>query len=187
MSQIAIKGATTGTGVFTLESPATNTDRTLILPDEAGTVLTSATSGVPVNGPTFRVEKNASQNPLSINAWNKVVWDSNETWDVGGCFDTANNRFQPSLAGYYQINTALELSYNTGGATAWSAAFYKNGVEYGTNVYEAGSVANITLSDMVYMNGSSDYVEVFLRPNGGSLVGVYQGSSFSASLVRSAT
>lgn len=45
MSNIAIKGATTGTGVFTLESPATNTDRTLVLPDEAGTVLTTA--GVP--------------------------------------------------------------------------------------------------------------------------------------------
>ena len=42
MSNIAIKGADTGTGVFTLESPATNTDRTLTLPDEAGTVLTSA-------------------------------------------------------------------------------------------------------------------------------------------------
>ena len=47
MSNIAIKGATTGTGVFTLESPATNTDRTLILPDEAGTVLTTA--GVPAS------------------------------------------------------------------------------------------------------------------------------------------
>ena len=42
MSNIAIKGATTGTGTFTIESPATNTDRTLTLPDEAGTVLTSA-------------------------------------------------------------------------------------------------------------------------------------------------
>ena len=47
MSNIAIKGATTGTGVFTLESPATNTDRTLVLPDEAGTVLTTA--GVPAS------------------------------------------------------------------------------------------------------------------------------------------
>lgn len=41
MSNIAIKGADTGTGVFTLESPATNTDRTLVLPDEAGTLLTT--------------------------------------------------------------------------------------------------------------------------------------------------
>jgi len=47
MSKVAIKGAATGTGVFTLESPATNTDRTLVLPDEAGTVLTTA--GVPAS------------------------------------------------------------------------------------------------------------------------------------------
>jgi len=47
MSNIAIKGADTGTGVFTLESPATNTNRTLVLPDEAGTVLTTA--GVPAS------------------------------------------------------------------------------------------------------------------------------------------
>jgi len=50
MSNIAIKGATTGTGVFTLESPATNTDRTLVLPDEAGTVLTSASDLTGVTG-----------------------------------------------------------------------------------------------------------------------------------------
>ena len=47
MSKVAIKGATTGTGVFTLESPATNTDRTLVLPDEAGTIITTA--GVPAS------------------------------------------------------------------------------------------------------------------------------------------
>ncbi len=47
MSKISIQGASTGTGVFTLASPATNTDRTLVLPDEAGTVLTSA--GVPAS------------------------------------------------------------------------------------------------------------------------------------------
>jgi hypothetical protein len=44
MSKVAIKGATTGTGTFTIESPATNTDRTLVLPDNAGTVLTSASA-----------------------------------------------------------------------------------------------------------------------------------------------
>ena len=47
MSKVAIQGSATGTGVFTLASPATNTDRTLVLPDEAGTVLTSA--GVPAS------------------------------------------------------------------------------------------------------------------------------------------
>jgi hypothetical protein len=47
MSNIAIQGGATGTAVFTIESPTTNTNRTLTLPDEAGTVLTSA--GVPTS------------------------------------------------------------------------------------------------------------------------------------------
>jgi hypothetical protein len=44
MSKISITPNASGTGVFTISSPATNTDRTLTLPDEAGTVLTSASS-----------------------------------------------------------------------------------------------------------------------------------------------
>lgn len=39
MSVIAISGNASGTGVFTIASPATNTNRTLTLPDAAGTVL----------------------------------------------------------------------------------------------------------------------------------------------------
>ena len=45
MSKIAIKGNESGTATFTIEAPATNTDRTFELPDEAGKVLTNATPG----------------------------------------------------------------------------------------------------------------------------------------------
>ena len=44
MSKIALTPNASGTGVFTIASPATNTNRTLTLPDEAGTVLTTASS-----------------------------------------------------------------------------------------------------------------------------------------------
>ena len=44
MSKVAIQGNASGTGTFTIQSPATNTDRVLTLPDEAGTVLTSAST-----------------------------------------------------------------------------------------------------------------------------------------------
>lgn len=47
MSKVAIKGASTGTGTFTIESPATNTDRTLSLPDQTGTLLSSSAQGIP--------------------------------------------------------------------------------------------------------------------------------------------
>jgi hypothetical protein len=45
MSKIALAGAASGTATFTIESPATSTNRTLILPDNTGTILTNATAG----------------------------------------------------------------------------------------------------------------------------------------------
>ena len=42
MSKIAISGAATGTATFTIESPATNTNRTLTLPDDTGTIVTNS-------------------------------------------------------------------------------------------------------------------------------------------------
>jgi len=40
MSKISLKPNASGTGVFSLKAPNSNTDRTLNLPDEAGSVLT---------------------------------------------------------------------------------------------------------------------------------------------------
>lgn len=73
MSKVAIQGAATGTGVFTLASPATNTDRTLVLPDEAGTVLTTA--GVPASampaGSVLQVVSNTYTTSTSITSGTK--------------------------------------------------------------------------------------------------------------------
>lgn len=44
MSQVKIQGNASGTGIFTIASPNGNTDRTLTLPDNTGTIITSASS-----------------------------------------------------------------------------------------------------------------------------------------------
>jgi hypothetical protein len=44
MSKIALSGNASGTGTFTIASPNSNSDRTLTLPDNSGTVLTNATT-----------------------------------------------------------------------------------------------------------------------------------------------
>jgi hypothetical protein len=41
MSKVSIQGDVSGTGDFTIKAPNSNVDRTLNLPDEAGTVLTN--------------------------------------------------------------------------------------------------------------------------------------------------
>jgi hypothetical protein len=50
MSKVVIAGDASGTGTFTISAPNGNTDRTLVLPDEAGTVLTSASNLAGVTG-----------------------------------------------------------------------------------------------------------------------------------------
>jgi hypothetical protein len=42
MSKVKIQGNAAGTGIFTVAAPATNTDRTITLPDVSATVLTTA-------------------------------------------------------------------------------------------------------------------------------------------------
>jgi hypothetical protein len=42
MSKVKIQGNAGGTGIFTVAAPATNTDRTITLPDVDATVMTTA-------------------------------------------------------------------------------------------------------------------------------------------------
>ncbi len=42
MSQVKVQGNVSGTGIFTIESPNSNSNRTLTLPDATGTIATSA-------------------------------------------------------------------------------------------------------------------------------------------------
>jgi len=49
MSQVKVQGNASGTGIFTITSPNSNTNRTLDLPDAAGTIQVS---GNPISGTT---------------------------------------------------------------------------------------------------------------------------------------
>mgnify|MGYP001338129603 CR=1 FL=1 len=46
MSKVQLAGNASGTGIFTIASPNSNTDRTLTLPDNTGTVVTTGSTGV---------------------------------------------------------------------------------------------------------------------------------------------
>jgi len=59
MSKIAISGASTGTATFTIESPATSTNRTITLADATGTMVVSGTTPS-LNGITFPATQVAS-------------------------------------------------------------------------------------------------------------------------------
>ena len=189
MSQIAIKGATTGTGVFTLESPATNTDRTLILPDEAGTVLTSASDVAQKGVPIFRATKSASVQSITANTSTKVVYDT-VVVDSTSNYDSGNSRYTPNVAGYYLVKCSADIGASTNTLNRAQVMIYKNGSNYsamGAFISGfVGSEAGVMDVDLIYLNGSTDYIEAYVYANGTSLV-VYNSvvwTNFSAVLVR---
>lgn len=52
MSKVVIAGDASGTGTFTISAPNGNTDRTLVLPDEAGTLVTTSSLPNPLTSGT---------------------------------------------------------------------------------------------------------------------------------------
>ena len=184
MSKVALSGNASGTGTFTIASPNSNTDRTLTLPDNTGTILTTATAGVPVNGPAFSAVNTGGQS-FSNGTATKIQFGTEE-FDTAGAFDsTTNYRFQPLVAGYYQF---------TGGTGCSSSvnmflAFFKNGSEFKRG-QAASSAGQVLASALIYCNGSTDYVELYLYNFQGSTITNAGGVSqnyFQAAMVRSAT
>ena len=135
------------------------------------------TPGAPL--PACSVYSSAGQS-IPANTPTKINFDTVE-FDVTSAFDIDNNRFQPKVAGYYEVNCGCGVE---AGSVQNFTSIYKNDVEYrrSTTSSEGG---NTRLSTLVHLNGSTDYVEGFVRINkafstipGGIL------TSFSASLVQ---
>jgi len=108
------------------------------------------------NGPTFRAYAN-TQTILPPNGFTKIILGA-ETFDTNSNFDSS--RFTPTVAGYYQINATF--STVTTSALGVLSCIRKNGSDYalGSGQVNAAAIRS-TVSDVVYLNGSTDYVELF--------------------------
>jgi len=147
------------------------------------------------NGPAFSAYANANQNVTSA-TWTKVQINT-EFFDTNSNYDNATNyRFTPTVAGYYQVNFGICFNSSATNPTVIGATLYKNSVQtYGGN-QAANPVATAltSFSYVIYMNGSTDYLEVYGYASGGSGTLFFQGQStagsayvasyFNASLVR---
>jgi hypothetical protein len=148
---------------------------------------TNLAAGVAGNGPAFRVVLNNNQSFTSAVS-TKVVFDTKT-------FDTNNNvssgTFTPTVAGYYQINAGIYFTLSTGSFTNARIQIYKNGSLYsrGTMIFFSGTDIAISTSDLVYCNGSTDYIEIYGYAGGTTTGQVFVGSLtntyFTGAMVRS--
>jgi hypothetical protein len=115
------------------------------------------------SGPAFRAYRATTDQSISRQTTTKVQFNG-ETFDTASCFDsTTNYRFTPTTAGYYQYNWRVNIGGLTG--TQYSE-LQKNGTRTGRgSLSPQDGVYNYSVSvgsDILYMNGTTDYVEVYV-------------------------
>ena len=88
-----------------------------------------------------------------------------EVFDTASAFDKDTNyRFTPQVAGYYQINAKIRGTSTSNGMNLLIVAIYKNGSSYCNSQYNTSSpvyAQESNVSAVVYMNGSTDYIELY--------------------------
>lgn len=141
---------------------ASGTGNLVTVPSVTGTAMVSA------NMPAFSAYQNAAQT-LTANTWTKLIIETEE-FDTASCFDsTTNYRFTPNVAGYYQISGGFGMASSI---RIIVCAIYKNNSRYKRGSQSGSAAAsgwNSQVSALVYLNGSTDYVEIY----------GYQGDSVS--------
>jgi hypothetical protein len=79
LSKIALSGNASGTGTFTIASPDSNTDRTLNLPDAAGTVVVTGTTPA-LNGITVPASQVTSADANTLDDYEEGTWTPTLLW-----------------------------------------------------------------------------------------------------------
>ena len=187
----SIINASTSTGLV----QTADTSGVLQLQSNGTTIATISSTGLStqVGSPAFSATRTATTQSINSGVFTKVQF-SEEVFDTNNNFDsTTNYRFTPTVAGYYQVNWSLLCDLLTS-TTEYIVALYKNGSNYSwaSNLTAASAHYNATTgSELVYLNGSTDYIEVYAHQNSGLTKLIFVGgatfpSRFSASMVRSA-
>ena len=163
-----------GTGVTTSTGSGANVLGTS--PTITGATITVAATAAPA----FSAYANAGT--ALTTGWTKILYQV-ELYDTNNNF--ASSTFTPTVAGYYLINGSATLA---AAGNENSIAIYKNGGIFAQGLdITTTSLWGITISRLVYCNGTTDYIEIYAyvtnsRTGGNGSATVW----FDGSMIRSA-
>jgi hypothetical protein len=178
MSKIILQSSNTGTGNITINAPVTDTDRTFVLPDDSGSILT--TSGGTMTGPlagftSTGITDNATTTSLTIDSDGRVLMPSQPAFYAYG--STNQSWSGAANTQILQLGTSMSLggkesNYNTSTYTftapcAGTYAFFGRITQTGSATGPAASL---------YVNGSAVANEITIgyytayMTNGGIII-----------------
>lgn len=123
-----------------------------------------------------RATLGGTDQPLPASTVTRVSFTATN-YNVGSAFNTASQRFQPSTAGYYLVAVQLHVINASVGAH-FGFDLHKNGTAYYTvgGAIPSNGRGYAVNTDTVYMNGATDYLEVFGFQNGSATAAIHGGS-----------
>lgn len=161
MSQVKIQGNASGTGIFTVASPNSNTDRTLTLPDATGTVVVSGTTPT-LNGIAFPATQALSADANTLDDYEEGTFTPSLTFGGGSTGITyGDRRGQYVKIGQNVFVNVYILLSNKGSSTGVANI---NGFPFAT-------AASIDFFAPLAPRGNLN--------SGGNPVSLYSGSNFS--------
>ena len=98
--------------------------------------------------------------------FSKVIFDA-ENFDYGSCFNTSTYRFQPNVAGVYQIHTQVDPYAESTIEQEFIITIRKNGTDISRCMNASPLVAqNVHVntnrtSQLIAFNGTTDYIEIW--------------------------
>ena len=115
-------------------------------------------TGVAGTGPIFSARQTANQS-ITANTWTKINFGT-ENYDSANCYDTSTSVFTPNVAGYYLISSVFAAATSV---TLIGLLLKKNGADfrYGSVIGGVSSSAAASWAGLVYMNGTTDYLEIY--------------------------
>jgi hypothetical protein len=152
---------------------------TVTLPSATGTAMVSG------NMPAFSAYADTNQTVSDATA-TKITFGTEE-FDTNSNF--ASSRFTPTVAGYYQVNSTVNCVQTA--LVDFVIWIYKNGSQYKRGFGFGGTASKLIapVSTLVYLNGTTDYVEVYIYSDGTGSATVNASSQdtwFNGCLVRAA-
>ena len=148
-----------GTGADAFSRVAVGTNGQVLMADSTASTGVKWAAAPSASLPTFSAYNGSAQS-FSASTYTKITFPT-ESWDTDSNF--ASNRFTPTTAGYYQMSTGVRFSAST--ANGWYFLIYKNGTAYQTiGLFEGVDALRYPFgnaSTLVYMNGSTDYLEIY--------------------------
>ena len=123
-----------------------------------------------------RAYRNAAQN---IDPGPTKILIDTISFNTESVIDIANSCIIPNLPGYYVVMGSVGASDVPDGRLV-NAMIHKNGAwaSYGTIDHQgAAGRSSSSVSDLIYMNGTTDYLELYAHNSHSSALALYMGGS----------